>query len=236
MLPDEREDVYLNRLTWELERAASDGVSEHISVDDAENDADNSADEEVDELTALSKGIYPSFDLLMESLYQYALDHGFDLKKQKWKKNANGQNYRLEVRCAREGQQDRRSCNVTGVKTTKHLSKKCGCEWRVYVVAVEPTEPNGRYCIRPFTHSKNRKHCHPPSDAIALPKARGRSRNDEVLGHILRLREAGLKPSLIKEWLDGNTSSVHTLKDIRNILWRNRDIALRESSGPLPND
>jgi hypothetical protein len=29
---------------------------------------------------------------------------------------------------------------------------------------------------------------------------------------------------------------VHTLKDIRNILWRNRDTTLREWSAPLPND
>jgi hypothetical protein len=135
---------------------------------------------------------YTSLDETIEVMHAWNREHGFDVSKQKPSKNRNGELYKYLFRCTRHGKLDNHRKLTDLTRKRKRQSGKIGCPMGIYLKAVNPLDPKGRWQILHQRNDRSKWHNHGPADPETLSGHRRRGRTDELNAIIQQQRANGM--------------------------------------------
>lgn len=131
-------------------------------------------------------------DEALEFMHNWNKDHGFDVSKQKPMKNKAGELYKYLYRCTRHGKLDNNRKLTEETRKRKRKSGKTGCPMGLYVKAIEPSNPSGRWKISYQQNGRSKFHNHEATSAQDLTGHRRRHRTEEMKALIRQQRSAGM--------------------------------------------
>ncbi|KAF3791808.1 FAR1-RELATED SEQUENCE 5 protein [Nymphaea thermarum] len=126
---------------------ASDKKDEHDTIFiSSENNIDADTGNTVDSCIPMEGMQFDNEDDAYNFYNDYALRHGFSVRRSSWDKNAQGITVRKTFVCSKEGWK-----NSSGNPTTRKPDTRCGCPARMVLRRL----PNGKYFVRTFICDHN---------------------------------------------------------------------------------
>ncbi|XP_031504039.1 protein FAR1-RELATED SEQUENCE 5-like isoform X2 [Nymphaea colorata] len=126
---------------------ASDKKDEHDTIfTSSENNIDADTGNTVDSHIPTEGMQFDNEDDAYNFYNDYALGHGFSVRRSSWDKNAQGITVRKTFVCSKEGWK-----NSSGNPTTRKPDTRCGCPARMVLRRL----PNGKYFVRTFICDHN---------------------------------------------------------------------------------
>ncbi|KAF2437170.1 hypothetical protein EJ08DRAFT_691471 [Tothia fuscella] len=135
---------------------------------------------------------YDTPEEAVQAVHDWNKDHGFDVSKQKPMKNKAGELYKYLYRCTRHGRLDNNRKLTDETRKRKRKSGKTGCPMGLYVKAIEPSNPAGRWKISYQQNRRSKFHNHEATSAAELTGHRRRHRTEEMKALIRQQRQAGM--------------------------------------------
>jgi hypothetical protein len=174
--------------------AGANGGDDQDAEEEAEDGAeeDNTPPDGFYYLPPPPTSTYDTADEAIEAMHNWNKDHGFDVSKQKPMKNKAGELYKYLYRCTRHGRLDNNRKLTEETRKRKRKSGKTGCPMGLYVKAIEPQNPSGRWKISYQQNGRSKFHNHEASSAQELTGHRRRHRTEEMKMLIRQQRAAGM--------------------------------------------
>jgi hypothetical protein len=189
-------------LARETEIHAEDAEAEAGANGGDDQDGEEEAEDGLEENNTPPEGFYylapppistyDTADEAIEAMHSWNKDHGFDVSKQKPMKNKAGELYKYLYRCTRHGRLDNNRKLTDETRKRKRKSGKTGCPMGLYVKAIEPQNPSGRWKISYQQNGRSKFHNHEASSAQELTGHRRRHRTEEMKMLIRQQRAAGM--------------------------------------------
>lgn len=161
---------------------------------------------------------YPTFQSGLDAMYAWVKEQGYDVSRNKSRKNKQQMIYKYIIRCTRYGTLDNtRKLRDEDRVRTKRTSKKTNCEMGVIYVADDVEEPHGPWRIKHQTGNRSFWHTHPPVAASELPGHRRRERTQTIRNIILSHRDSGINVAqTLAAIRQENSDTIVTREDIIN--------------------
>jgi len=160
---------------------------------------------------------YPDCDAAISAMHEWDKHHGFDVSRQKPMKNKDGEIYKYLYRCTKHGKLDNNRKLTEDTRKRKRKSGKIGCPMGIYIKAVDPSNPNGAWCIVHQQNGRSNFHNHDSVSGLELTGHRRRERTDELKALIRQQRAAGMDANQTLAFLkEQNPEALVTRQDILN--------------------
>lgn len=169
-------------------------------------------------IPAPPESVYPTFQTGLDALYAFVKEQGYDVSRNKSRKNKQQTIYKYIICCTRSGKLDNtRKLRDEDRVRTKRTSKKIGCEMGIIFVADDVEDPAGAWRVKHQQGNRSFWHSHPPVSASELPGHRRRERTQTIRNIILSQRDSGINVAqTLAAIRQENSESLITREDILN--------------------